>query len=114
MQQGADGDDLGVVYDRLELPDACRKQPGSDDVVEQIGLAFLPGILHRPLDQRRIGNRNACKYSIGNPVHAMRHDPAGQPPILGDRFTGPRRAGSTIGGTSPRSRCARSARRRLE
>src|SRR6516225_11181284 len=56
MQQGSDGDDFRVVLDALELSDPRREQPGTDDVIEQVGLALSPGILHRPVNDCSCGN----------------------------------------------------------
>ena len=64
MQQGSDGDDFRVVLDALELSDPRREQPGTNDVIEQVGLALSPGILHRPVNDCSCGNIYSCQHPI--------------------------------------------------
>ena len=70
MQQGSDGDDLRIVLGVLKLPNSCRKEPRADNVVEQVGFTFLPGIFDRPVNERRIGNRNSRKHPTSGSGHS--------------------------------------------
>jgi hypothetical protein len=55
MQQGSDGDDLRIVLNVLKLSDSYRKEPRADNMVEQVGFTFLPGIFDGPVNERCIG-----------------------------------------------------------
>src|SRR5262245_28953330 len=68
MQQGSYGDDFCVVFNPLELSDPRCKEPGADNVVEQVGFAFLPGILHCPVNHWRRCNLYSCQ---GATIHQL-------------------------------------------
>jgi hypothetical protein len=63
MQQRADGQHFRVVLDRLELPDPLGKQPGPNDMVEQVWLASFMGIVQGALNERCPRDRNSGKCS---------------------------------------------------
>src|SRR5262249_19143642 len=69
VQQGSDGDDLGIVLCILKLSDSCRKEPRADNMVEQVGFTFLPGIFDRPANERRIGNSNSREHPTSDLGH---------------------------------------------
>ena len=64
VQQGSDRDDFRVVFDVLKLSDPRCKEPGADDVIEQVGFAFLPRIFDRPVNDWRRRNLYSRQYSI--------------------------------------------------
>src|SRR5262249_23149263 len=71
MQQGSYRDDFRVVFNFLDLPNPHSKEPGADNVVEEVRLAFLSGILHSPVDDWRRGNLYPCEYSSIDRPHVL-------------------------------------------
>ena len=69
VQERTEGDDLSIMIELAELADPYRKQPGTDNVVEQIGLAFAAGIIESPIHKWRIGNRYPREYPAAGFVH---------------------------------------------
>jgi hypothetical protein len=47
VQKSFDGDNFRVVFSAFELPDPCCEEPGADDMIEQIGFAFLVSVFDR-------------------------------------------------------------------
>jgi hypothetical protein len=62
--------------DVLKLPDTRGEQPGADDVVEEVGLALLPGILDGPGHKGSVGNRNSCEASRADSLHLQSLSPS--------------------------------------
>jgi hypothetical protein len=50
MQKDSCGDDFRIVFNALQLCHPRCEEPGTDDVIEQIGLAFQAGMFDRPIN----------------------------------------------------------------
>jgi hypothetical protein len=57
------------MFDVLELSDPRCKEPGTDDVIEEVRFAFLPGMLYRLINDRRCRNLDPRQHPIIERLH---------------------------------------------
>jgi hypothetical protein len=69
MQYGSDGDNLSVVCDVLDLPEAGGEEPGPNDMIEQVWFASLPSILECTVNDWCVWNQDTADQPINYPRH---------------------------------------------